>query len=148
MPRSIIYQGDLDVLEKAWAGKYVANGECARLPQELTDIGHTSRWQPGARVIEVRSLPPGTVIANFVFENGKARYPNKHGWHAGLFRRFENGAVMTNGMPCVFSMIDQYRGKTVAARGLGSLTPAFRKAHPKFATPSNNADEFYVVMVP
>jgi hypothetical protein len=148
MPRSVIYQGDLDALEKTWAGKYIANGECARLPQELTDVGHTSRWQPGARVVDLASLPSGTVIANFVFENGKARYPNKHGWHAGLFRRFENGAMMSNGMPCVFSMIDQYRGKTVAARGLGSLTPAFRKAYPRYATPSNNADEFYVVMVP
>lgn len=148
MSRSVIYQGDLDELEKTWQGEYIDNGECARLPQVLTDVGHTSRWQPGERVIDLAFLPAGTVIANFVFEKGKARYPNKHGWHAGLFRRFENGALMSNGMPCVFSMIDQYRGKTVAARGLGVLTSKFRKNHPKFATPSNNAAEFYVVMVP
>lgn len=148
MPRNVIYQGDLDELEREWAGKYIANGECARLPQALTDVGHTSRWQPGPRVVDLAYLNPGTVIANFVFERGRARYPNKSGWHAGLFRRFEPGVVMANGLPCRFSMIDQFPGKHVRARGMASLTPAYKEAHPHHATPANNADEFYVVVVP
>lgn len=157
--RSVIYQGDLEELLAKYAliakqGQgypYIANGECARLPQALTDVGHTSRWQPGPKVVELAYLNPGTVIANFKFDkNGNARYPNEHGYHAALFQKFEHGASMVNGMPCAFSMIDQWVGKRggVSARGVSVLTPEFKKANPQFATPSNNAEEFYVVMVP
>lgn len=155
--RSVIYQGDLEDLKEKYAliakakgYPYIDNGQCARLPQVLTDVGYTGRWHPGPRVIDLAFLLPGTVIANFKFEDGKARYPNEHGYHAALFQKFEHGAVMVNGMPCAFSMIDQWVGKKggVGARGVAILTPEFKKAYPQFATPSNNAEEFYVVVVP
>lgn len=156
--RNVIYQGDLEELKEKYKQlakqpngyPYIDNGECARLPQVLTDVGYTGRWQPGPRVIDLKFLLPGTVIANFKFVNGKAKYPNEHGYHAGLFQRFEHGAVMVNGMPCAFSMIDQWVGKRggVGERGVAVLTPAFVKAHPTVATPANNAAEFYVVVVP
>jgi hypothetical protein len=156
--RNVIYQGDLEELKEKYAllakqpggYPYIDNGECARLPQVLTDVGYTGRWQPGPRVIDLTYLLPGTVIANFKFVNGVAKYPNQHGYHAALFQRFERGVVMSNGMPCAFSMIDQWVGKLggVGARGVAVLTPEYIKAHPATATPSNNAAEFYVVVVP
>jgi hypothetical protein len=45
-------------------------------------------------------------------------------------------------------MFDQWTTKLPGERGLGILTSAFKKANPLFATPSNSADEFYVVLVP
>jgi hypothetical protein len=104
MSHPVVYPGDLNALIKKWKDEaarskekdilrlgppLIANGECARLTQALTSVGHTSRWQPGARVVDVRNLAPGTVIANFIFANGKARYPNAHGYHAALFVKAE-----------------------------------------------------------
>jgi hypothetical protein len=155
--RNAIYQGDLEELKEKYAliakakgFPYVDKGECARLPQVLTDVGYTGRWRPGPRVIDLHFLLPGTVIANFKIVNGKPKYPNEHGYHAALFQKFENGALMENGLPCAFSMIDQWVGKRggVGARGVAVLTPVYIKAHPMTATPSNNASEFYVVVVP
>ncbi|NNG22449.1 hypothetical protein HGB41_05465 [Massilia sp. ML15P13] len=41
-------------------------------------------------------LNPRTVIANFVFDrNGRARFPNKHGYHAALFMGFGGRSVST-----------------------------------------------------
>jgi len=159
MPRNVIFQGDIkallakyELLAKQDKRKaFIANGECARLPQELTNVGHTSRWQPGPRVVDLTYLLPGTVIANFKFESSQARYPNEHGYHAGLFHQFEHGAMMANGLPCVFSMIDQWTGKhpkPVGVRGVAILSAAFKHAHPEFDTASNRADDFYVVVVP
>jgi hypothetical protein len=50
MPNPVVYQGNLQALLKQWKDEKIqklANGECARLPQELTHVGHTSRWQRG-----------------------------------------------------------------------------------------------------
>lgn len=128
------------------------NGQCARLPQVLTDVGYTGRWQPGPRVIDLDYLLPGTVIANFKIVNGKPKFPNEHGYHAALFDRFWRGAKMVNGLPCEFSMFDQWKGpggsKGASRRGVAILSTEFRKANPRFDTPSNRADEFYVVVVP
>ena len=149
MPRNVIYQGDLEELKTTWAGRFVANGECARLPQELTDVGWTGRWLPGPRVVDLSFLLPGTVIANFKLVNGYWKFPNEHGYHAGLFQRYEYGRVMANGKPAVFSMIDQWKGdlpKTAGERGLTGYTPEQAK-HGRMA-PSDNANEFYVVVVP
>jgi hypothetical protein len=102
MTSPVVYPGSMDALVKEWDEKYkkawkeggreglkalkIADGECARLPQVLAEIGHTGLWQRGERVIDVaKTLRPGTVIANFVFENGRWKYPNRHGWHAALF---------------------------------------------------------------
>lgn len=140
-----------DKLLEQGKGEWFDNGECARLPQVLTDVGWTGRWQPGPRVIDLDYLLPGTVIANFKFVQGKPKFPNQHGWHAGLFDRFWRGAKMVNGMPCEFSMFDQWSGakrKAAGRRGVATLTPEFKNAHPEVDLPSNRADEFYVVVVP
>lgn len=147
--RSVIYQGDLEELKENWKDRYIANGECARLPQELTNVGWTGRWQPGPRVVDLAFLLPGTVIANFKFDkNGRPYYPNEHGYHAGLFQRFEYGAVMSNGAPAHFSMIDQWVNKAggVGERGVTAYTPEEAKRRRK--SPCDNANEFYVVVVP
>lgn len=151
MPRPVVYQGDLAALLKKWKDegtKKLANGQCARLPQELTDVGHTSRWQRGPRVLDSPHLLAGTVIANFKLVNGKYVFPNETGWHAGLFHRFEGRRIMTSGLPCEFSMVDQWVGKKPGERGMAILPAWFKKKNPRFDEPSNRADEFYVVLVP
>jgi hypothetical protein len=148
MARNVIYQGDLEELKEKWANQYIDNGECARLPQVLTDVGYTGRWLPGPKVVDLSFLLPGIVIANFKLVNGYLRYPNEHGYHAGLFQRYEYGKVMSNGEPCHFSMIDQWVNKSggVSERGLAAYTP--QEAMLKHKQPCDNASEFYVVVVP
>lgn len=159
--RNVIYQGIFQGLQfEELADKYHRlyldgrgeylgrDHECAALPQFLTDVGYTGRWQPGPRVIDLDYLIPGTVIANFKVVDGKPRFPNQHGWHVGLFGKFWRGATMTNGLPCEFSMFDQFHGKPAAWRGVAILTPAWKIAHPDKAKPVNDASEYYVVTVP
>jgi hypothetical protein len=154
MPHSVIYRGDLAELlaeTEKQAIDFLGGGECARLPQELTNVGHTSRWQRGPRVLDSPHLLPGTVIANFKLVDGKWKYPNEHHYHSGLFVRFFHKAKMTNGMPCEFGMLDQWQGgkpKIPGERGLSILPDWFKKKRPDMDHPSNRADEFYVVLVP
>lgn len=160
MPHPVVYRGDMAALIKKWEGKYrkawyengeagirslkIADGQCARLPQELTNVGHTSRWQPGERVVDVaRTLKPGTVVANFLFEYDKAWYPNSTGWHAALFVRGE-GFSVTTGKPIRIIMFDQWTGKAPNLRPVQNWLPHVGKTK----EPCNIADEFFVVMVP
>ncbi len=151
MPHPVLYRGDLDALLAKWKEENIlriANGQCARLPQVLVpEVGHTSGWIRGPRVLDSRDLLPGTVIANFKLVDGRWRYPNQEGWHAGLFRRFEGRRVMSNGLPCEFSMIDQWVDKAPGERGMAILPDWFKKKLPKYDKPSNRADEFHVVLV-
>jgi hypothetical protein len=55
---------------------------------------------------------------------------------------------MVNGMPCEFSMFDQFHGKPAGLRGVAKLTPEWKQANPLYGTPSNDASEFFVVVVP
>lgn len=151
MPHPVIYPGDLQALLDEMDNRNIGqldNGECARLPQMLTNVGWTGRWQRGPKVLDSPHLLPGTVIANFKLIDGKWKYPNQHGFHAGLFIRFAHKVVMKNGLPCEFTMLDQWIGKLPGERGVAILPEKFKKANPMFATPSNSADEFYVVLVP
>lgn len=160
MPHPVVYPGDMNALIREWDEKYktawkenswnglhslkIANGECARLPQELTNVGHTSRWRPGERVVDAaRTLKPGTVIANFWFEYDKTWYPNIHGYHAALFVRGEGYSVVT-GKPSRIIMFDQWVGKWPSLRPVRNWPPHVEKDK----DPSNIANEFYVVMVP
>jgi len=150
MPHPVVYQGDLTALLQKWKDadtKKLANGQCARLPQALTSVGHTSGWIRGPRVLDSPHLLPGTVIANFRLVNGKFIFPNQEGWHAGLFHRFEGRRIMTNGLPCEFSMIDQWVKKKPGVRGMAILPESFKTRFPDHYKPSNMADEFYVVLV-
>lgn len=156
--RYAIYPGDLDkladkhdLLIEQNRGEWIDNGECARLPQVLTDVGYTGRWHRGPRVIDLAYLNPGTVIANFKIVDGNPKFPNENGWHAGLFDRFLHGAKLANGQPGTFSMFDQWKGaapKPAGRRSVSILSPEYKKTHPRIAVPSNMADEFYVVVVP
>lgn len=151
MPHQVIYPGDLQTLLDETDSqnlKQLDNGECARLPQMLTSVGWTGRWQRGPRVLDSPHLLPGTVIANFKLVNGKWKYPNEHGYHAGLFVKFAHRAIMTNGLPCEFTMLDQWVGKRPGERGMAILPESFRQRRPNQYTASNRADEFYVVLVP
>ena len=159
--RNVIYQGtylglDYDALVErydklllAGHGEYLGrNQECAALPQALTDVGYTGRWSPGPRVADLDFLIPGTVIANFKTIDGKPRFPNQSGWHVGLFDQFRRGAMMVNGLPCEFSMFDQFHGKPAGLRGVAILTPEWKRVNSRYGTPSNDAAEFFVVVVP
>jgi hypothetical protein len=149
MPRPAVYHGDLAELLRNYKGQYAdATGECARLPQVLTDVGWTGRWMRGARVLDSPHLAPGTVIANFVLKNGRWVYPNQKHYHAALFHRFEGRRPMGNGLPCEFSTIDQWQGHHVSERGMAILPESWKRTNPDFYTPANRADEFYVVLVP
>ena len=138
-----------EALFLAHRGEYFGpNQECVSLPQFLTDVGYTGRWHPGPKVMDLDFLLPGTVIANFRTVKGKTTFPNKSGWHAALFDKFWRGAMLVNGLPCEFSMFDQFHGKPASLRGVAVLTPEWKKANSQFATPSNNALEFHVVVIP
>lgn len=160
MTRPARYPGSIAALVQRWAeqkamdeqeGKhtFIANGQCARLPQELTNVGHTSRWQPGDRVIDVaRTLQPGTVIANFLFEYDKAWFPNSHDWHAALFVKAE-GFSMTTGRPNKIWLFDQYLGKkkkTPGVRWINCYTDEHVKTYG--FSDADNGSAFFVVNPP
>jgi len=86
--RNVIYQGTYqglqfeDLADKyhqrypEGKGRYLGRDqECPALPQFLTDVGYTGRWQPGPRVIDLAYLHPGTVIANFKVVDGRPGFP-------------------------------------------------------------------------
>jgi len=163
MARPAVYPGSMDALIKEWDEKYrttwkekgrdglnalkIADGECARLPQVLTNVGHTSGWQPGERVIDVaRTLKPGTVIANFVFENGKWRYPNRTGWHAALFIRGE-GFSMATGKPSQIVIFDQWNSARAPKWPSPRTVRVWPEAIARGKQPSDKAEDFFVVVV-
>lgn len=138
----VIYQGKLEELE----GKPpFGDGECVALPQSVTNVGHTSAWRPGPRVVDLSYLNPGTVIANFVFDSkGVGRFPNKHRYHAALFWEFGERSMAT-GMPVRIWVADQWVGVLADRRHKLAFTPEDAKR--KGVAPADNANEFYVVMV-
>lgn len=137
---STIYDGDMRVLDEH--APY-GSGECVALVQALTDVGHTSYWRPGMRVMDLVFLPPGTVIANFVFKpGGLRRFPNQHGYHASLFIGFSPRRT-TTGEPIGIIVLDQWHGRKVKARSIDAYTEAEAKL--LRVAPANNANEFYVV---
>jgi hypothetical protein len=166
MPHPVVYPHNFDALLKQWDEQrakdketgtqtFIANGECARLPQELTNVGHTTRWQPGPPVIEVaRTLKPGTVIANFVWEWNTGWFPSTHTYHAALFIRGE-GYSTVNGKPSQIVVFDQYKGHgnghTPGPRTIRAYTYDQAKEVEKVwrtkIYPCDNANEFYVVLV-
>jgi hypothetical protein len=161
MPHPVVYTGDFNALLKEWDEKYkqtfkeqgragllnlmIANGECARLPQQLTRVGWTGLWQRGDRVIDVaKTLRPGTVIANFKRIDGKWQYPrgssaDVHGSHAALFIA---GESYSGGKAMRIRMFDQWRGKWPGPRGV-PVVP-----EPSLKKPCDRAEEFYVVLIP
>lgn len=160
MPHPVLYPGSVNDLIKKWDEQkakdwaedhnkitFIADGQCARLPQALTSVGHTSRWQRSDRVIDVaRTLKPGTVIANFKLVDGKWKYPNEHGYHAAIFVRGDGFSVVT-GKPSQIIMFDQWRGATPRKSHAPGTRPV-RIRNGTLYSPCDNANEFFVVVVP
>ena len=116
------------------------DGNCVSLVQKLTDVGHTSRWKPGERVMDGKNIAPGTVIATF--ENG--RYPNRHtGNHAALYL-YSGPNSQKTGKPAYIVVMDQWiRKGRISAR---SIYPKTRSLSPGLIyDDSDNAEMFYVV---
>jgi hypothetical protein len=138
---SAIYDGNFMDLKKH---NPFGDGECAAMPQALTNVGHTSKWRPGLRVMDLVYLQPGTVIANFKFMPGfLRRFPNEHGYHASLFVEFAPKSMST-GEPLGIVVIDQWSGRMVLPRTIIAYTE--EQARKRRVYPSDNANEFYVVM--
>lgn len=143
----VTYASDVKKLE---GHEPFRDGGCVALVQAVTDVGHTSRWKPGPRVVDLNALSPGTVIANFEFnDKGIGKFPNKHGHHAALFMEF-GPKNMTTGKPARFSVMDQFLGRSpknvvkkrdISARGRKS------KAQGNRYYDCDNADQFYVVVI-
>lgn len=144
MPRNVIYQGDIDQLLETKAGQYFRDQECVALPQALTDVGHTSRWQAGPRVVDLSYLNPGTVIANFKLVDGRLKFPNQHGYHAALFHEFGERSMAGSYMR--IWMVDQWKGASVKRREKRAYSPVDAKR--LGIAPADNANEFYVVVAP
>jgi hypothetical protein len=131
----------------------VDTGECARLVQVMVpQVGHTSIWRPGERVLDVLArggkIPPGTAVATFV--NG--RYPTAGHRHAAFY---EGPALNTDGSLQGIILIDQWNphatpwnphppardniGRRTAQR-MGKMRP-----DGSFPNISDNAEAFYVI---
>jgi hypothetical protein len=141
MPASI-YNKDVETLK---GHAPFGSGECVALPQAVTDVGHTSKWYPGIRVLDLAYLNPGTVIANFVFQGRRGRFPNRHGYHAALFMGFGPRSQANGEITCIYVM-DKWTGRDdnrVNPRTIRTYsTDQAKRMHVK---PSDNANEFYVV---
>lgn len=150
MPHPVVYREDLDELVAEWERTEttkIDNGQCARLPQKYTSVGHTSRWQRGERVLDLSTLAPGTVIANFKLVNKKWVYPNEEGFHAALFHGFSDMGKDAKGNPTAIMMVDQWVGRVPGKRHVITPTEAQMKTNSKLRKASNRASEFYVVVV-
>jgi hypothetical protein len=119
----------------------LGDGNCVALVQALTNVGHTSTWRPGERVMDAITIIPGTVIATF--ENG--RYPNRPtGNHAALYL-YSGPRDQKTGQPQYIVVMDQWTRKPrISAR---SIYPRGTKLHAQGnrIDDSDNAEHFYIV---
>jgi hypothetical protein len=118
----------------------IGDGNCVTMVQKLTDVGHTSSWKPGERVLGSKNISPGTVIATF--ENG--RYPNRHTGNHAAFYLYSGPNSMKTGKPAYIVVMDQWGRKGhVSAR---SIMPKTRTLSIGLHyDDSDNAAMFYVV---
>jgi hypothetical protein len=139
---NVIYQGDIDALQ---GHAPYRNGECVALVQALTSVGHTSRWRPGPRVVDLNYLNPGTVIANFV----DGRFPNRHRYHAALFMQFGPRSMATSRSMSIRVMDqfnDRYPKNVVKWRDIDARgDKSYLQGNPY--ADCDNADQFYLVVV-
>jgi hypothetical protein len=146
MARPIVYSGDLgELLAAHWNGFAGRNEECVSLPQAVTEVGHTGRWKRGSRVVDLDFLQPGTVIANFKTVGGLTRFPNEHGFHVALFMSFGSRSTATSDYTH-FWVLDQWHGHPVKRRNKNAIGADDAKR--RHILPCDNANEYYVVLVP
>lgn len=141
-----IYSGDVDKLH---GGKPIGDGDCVDLVQKLTNIGHTSRWMRGPRVVDMAFLNPGAVIANFVPDGrGGWKFPNKHGYHAAFFVEFMGRYVSgkQSGIMVMDQFVGRYPNNEVRARPIPARSHLRMSNGQPFAA-CDDADAYYVVHV-
>jgi hypothetical protein len=119
----------------------VDGGECVRLVQHYTQVGPTSTWRQGPRVLDEAIIEEGTVIANF---NKQGRWPGKRkGNHAAFFIGF--GPRGPDGKPMWIVVQDQWKAKDdihmrrIERHGLKLHDEGNR------VDDSDNAEHFYIV---
>jgi hypothetical protein len=126
----------------------VDTGECARLVQVYApQVGHTSTWKPGERVLDILArggkIEPGTAVANFV--NG--RYPTSGQRHAAFY---EGPVIGSSGKLMGIILIDQWNPRpgqpprdTIKRRTVRSQGKMRRDG--SFPLLSDNAEAFYII---
>lgn len=119
----------------------VDGGQCVRLVQHFTDVGPTSTWRQGARVLDETVIEEGTVIANF---NRQGRWPSKSkGNHAAFFVEF--GPRGPDGKPMWIVVQDQWTSKAdIHMRRIERRGPKLHDEGNRFDD-SDNAEHFYIV---
>jgi hypothetical protein len=135
MPYKYLRVRELENADKA------GDGNCVALVQHYTGIGQTVTWRQGERVMDMQTIPEGTVIATF---DRNGRYPNNaHGNHAALFLRFGPRNAKT-GKPTHILVMDQWKTKNkISSRPI--YPRAQRKADGGLYHDSDNAEAFYIV---
>lgn len=108
-----------DKMKEMLSQKSVGSGECTELPRALNDLGPSSTWKPGDKVLGSGTFMPLRGAATFIGGKGEAPYPNNpHGNHAVVVcDPFERDPASGRGGMLVF---DQYRGKAPGFRLLKS----------------------------
>jgi hypothetical protein len=105
----------------------VANGHCVRFCQVVSDVPHTSHWEPGVKV-RGGSVPRDTIIATF--------HPDK-----GIYENDTSGrshaAVLLEERDDGLRVLDQWQGHPVSER-----TIRFKGGSQPHA---DDGDTYYVV---
>jgi hypothetical protein len=127
----------------------VDTGECARLVQMyIPQLGHTTTWKPGERVIDILErggkIESGTAVATFV----KGRFPTSGHRHAAFYEgpvRSVTGSIMG------IILLDQWNPSnpndqprpTIKRRSV--YRQGKMRADGSFSLISDNAEAFYVI---
>lgn len=98
----------VDDLVKACNGKVIGeSSQCVALVKEVTNVGHTSNWKPGA-VIDAYTKP-GTPIATF---GADGKYKNTPGQsHAAIY-------LGPGSTPGSIKVLDQWKGQPAHVRDI------------------------------
>jgi hypothetical protein len=138
---AFVLHGGQKALEALVGKLKVRGGQCVGLVQYFVSrLGNTKTWKQGARVVELRSLEPGTVIANF---NALGKWPGlEHNNHACLFLGF-GPRSQTTGFAMSINVVEQFvqtatiQARRLPAKGWGP--------NGTYLDRPNNADAFWVV---
>ncbi|WP_254504232.1 BPSL0067 family protein [Duganella vulcania] len=116
----------------------VGTKDCVALVQHYAHAPNHLAWRPGEKVLDNKTIRPGTAIATF--ENG--RYPSRpKGNHAALYLR---PGPSGDG----FWVIDQWKDDTTKKTISSRYIPSRHQPQHKDGTwyrASDNADAFYVI---
>lgn len=138
--RRFIYHSAQNLVGKPLAG----DGECVALVQKyLPEIGHTTTWKAGPRVVELANseIKIGTVIGTM--ENGK--WPGRpHNNHAGIFGGVDSRSL-TTGRMLSFVLVEQYRANGVTKIQARVIYSKGKSTNGRYLDPSNNAEAFFVI---